>query len=51
MRFEWVGADAGDGKEPAFLRALEDMNEVFVADVHKSQRVWTARPELSVPPA
>jgi SRSO17 transposase len=50
MRFEWVGADAGYGKEPAFLRALEDMNEVFVADVHKTQRVWTARPELVVPP-
>ena len=24
MRFEWVGLDAGYGKEPAFLRALDD---------------------------
>jgi hypothetical protein len=30
--FEWVGLDGGYGKEPAFLRELDDMNEVFVAD-------------------
>ena len=51
MRFEWVGIDAGYGKEPAFLRALDDTNEVFVADVHCTQRVWTERPELVVPPS
>ena len=50
MRFEWVGVDAGYGKEPAFLRALDDANEVFVADVHSVQRVWTERPEIYVPP-
>ena len=26
------------------------MNEVFVADVHRTQRIWTERPELAVPP-
>ena len=51
MRFEWVGVDAGYGKEPAFLRALDDTNEVFVADVHRTQRIWTERPELAVPPS
>ena len=51
MRFEWVGVDAGYGKEPAFLRALDEMNEVFVADVHRTQRIWTERPELAVPPS
>lgn len=50
LRFAWVGVDAGYGKEPAFLRALDAMNEVFVADVHRTQRVWTERPELAVPP-
>jgi SRSO17 transposase len=50
MRFEWVGVDAGYGKEPAFLRALDDANEVFVADVHRDQRVWTEDPGLHVPP-
>ena len=47
MRFEWVGVDAGYGKEPAFLRALDDTSEVFVADVHRDQRVWTEEPELA----
>jgi SRSO17 transposase len=28
MRFEWVGVDGGYGKEPAFPRALDAMNEV-----------------------
>jgi SRSO17 transposase len=50
MRFEWVGVDAGYGKEPAFLRALDEMNEVFVADVHRTQRIWTEQPDLAVPP-
>ena len=49
MRFEWVGIDAGYGKEPTFLRALDDMGEVFVADVHRTQRIWTEQPVLAVP--
>jgi SRSO17 transposase len=51
MRFEWVGVDARYGKEPAFLRTLEAMNEVFVADVHRTQRIWTEQPGLAVPPS
>ncbi len=39
QRFNWSGFDAGYGKEPAFLRALEDGGEVFVADVHRTQQV------------
>jgi len=49
MWFEWVGVDAGYGKEPAFLRALEDAGEIFAADVHRDQRVWTRDPELHIP--
>ena len=49
MRFAWVGVDAGYGKEPGFLRGLEDANETFVADVHRTQRVWTEEPGLHVP--
>lgn len=49
MRFGWVSVDAGYGKEPAFLRALDDMKEVFAADIHRTQRVWTAPPGLHVP--
>jgi SRSO17 transposase len=50
MRFQWVGVDGGYGKEPGFLRALDDMGEIFVADVHSDQRVWTEPPGLHVPP-
>jgi SRSO17 transposase len=49
MRFEWVGVDGGYGKEPAFLRALDDAGETFVADVHCTQQVWTEPPGLHVP--
>ena len=51
MRFEWVGVDAGYGKELAFLRALDEMQEVFVADVHRDQRIWTKDPKLYLPEA
>ena len=44
MRFAWVGVDGGYGKEPAFLRALDDAGEVFVADVHSTQMVLCGRP-------
>jgi len=49
MRFAWVGADGGYGKEPAFLRGLDDAGETFVADVHCTQQVWTEPPGLHVP--
>jgi SRSO17 transposase len=51
MRFCWVGVDGGYGKEPAFLRALDDLGETFVADVHCDQRVWTEPPGLHIPAA
>jgi hypothetical protein len=39
-----------DPEEPAFLRALDEAKEVFVADVHRTQQVWIAEPGLHVPP-
>jgi SRSO17 transposase len=48
-RFNWTSLDAGYGKEPAFLRALDDDGEVFVADVHRTQQVWLEDPGLHVP--
>jgi len=44
VRFNWVGVDGGYGKEPAFLRRLEDHGEVFVADVHKDQQIYVEDP-------
>jgi SRSO17 transposase len=49
VRFHWVGVDGGYGKEPAFLRRLEDHGEVFVADVHKDQQIYMEDPAPCVP--
>ncbi len=49
VRFDYVSIDAGYGKEPAFLRSLDDMNEKFVADVHRTQRIWLDNPWPEVP--
>jgi len=49
VRFAWVGADGGYGKEPAFLRRLAELGEVFVADVHKSQQIYLQDPDPRVP--
>ena len=49
VRFSWVGVDGGYGKDPSFLRALDDSGENFVADVHKDQRVYLEDPAPFVP--
>lgn len=49
IRFAWVGFDGGYGKEPAFLNALEDDGEVFMADVHKDQPIYLEDPAPHVP--
>jgi SRSO17 transposase len=49
IRFSWVGVDGGYGKEPAFLRRLEDDGEVFVAEVHKDQQIYLEDPDPGVP--
>ncbi len=49
VRFAWVGVDGGYGKEPEFLRAVEDLGETFAADVHKNQRIYLCDPEPRVP--
>ena len=49
VRFSWVGVDGGYGKEPGFLRHLEAMGEVFVADVHCDQRLHLEDPKPEVP--
>lgn len=34
----------GYGKEPAFLRGLEALGEIFVADINKDQRLYLEEP-------
>ncbi len=49
VRFGWVGMDGGYGKEPALLRRFEDHGEIFMADVHKDQRIHLEDPDPVVP--
>ena len=51
VRFAWVVADGGYGKEPAFLRGLDDAGLPFVVDVHKDQRFYLDDPKPQVPGA
>lgn len=44
LRYRWVGCDAFYGKSPAFLRALQTLEQTFVADVHKNQVVYLEDP-------
>lgn len=49
VRFSWVSADGGYGKEPGFLRRLEDHGEVFVVEVHRDQHIYVEDPAPFVP--
>jgi SRSO17 transposase len=49
IQFGWVGADGGYGKDPAFLRGLEDRGETFVVDVHKDQLIYLDDPQPIIP--
>ena len=49
IRFNWVGVDAFYGQDPAFLRSIDQMREVFLADVHKDQRIYLEDPDPVVP--
>lgn len=49
VRFSWVGADGLYGEDPAWLRALDDMGEIFVVDVHKDQWIYQENPAPIVP--
>lgn len=49
IRFAWSGYDAGYGKDPQLLRALDADGEIFVADVHKSQTIYLEDPRPHYP--
>ena len=49
VRYGWVAADGGYGKEPKFLRGLDDDGTRFVIDVHKDQRFYSEDPQPHVP--
>jgi SRSO17 transposase len=49
IRYAWVGVDGGYGKEPQFLKTLDDESEQFVADVHKNQFIYLEDPCPYIP--
>jgi SRSO17 transposase len=49
MRYAWVGADGGYGKEPQFLKTLDDEGEQFIVDVHKDQSIYLEDPCPYIP--
>ncbi len=49
IRYAWVGVDGGYGKEPLFLKTLDDEGEQFLADVHKDQSIYLEDPCPYIP--
>ena len=49
IQFGTVGIDGGYGKEPAFLRGVDEQGCRFVADVHCDQTIYRQDPEPLVP--
>ena len=49
IRFNWVGADGGYGKNPIFLRKLNSSNYTFVVDIHKNQQIYLEDPKPFIP--
>jgi SRSO17 transposase len=47
--FNWIGCDSSYGENPSFLRALDQMHEIFMADVHKDQHIYLQDPDPIVP--
>ena len=45
IQFSYVGIDGGYGKEPAFLRGVDEQGCRFVADVHCDQTIYLQDPE------
>lgn len=50
VRYNWVNLDGFYGKDPSFLRMLDDLGETFMGDVHKDQQVYLEDPKPMVPP-
>ena len=49
LSYNWIGCDGFYGEDGSFLRFLDDMQEIFVADVHRDQYVYLSDPKPYVP--
>ena len=49
IRFGYVGIDGGYGKEPAFLRNIDNLGCTFVTDIHCDQTIYLQDPAPKIP--
>lgn len=49
LSYNWIGCDGFYGEDGFFLRFLDDVHEIFVADVHRDQHVYLSNPKPYVP--
>ena len=49
VKFGWINADALYGNSYNFCKAIDEMDQSFVVDVHTDQMVYLSKPALSVP--
>ena len=49
VEIEWINADSFYGKDTAFLRMLDQMDETFMADVAKDQTIYLEDQDPIVP--
>jgi len=49
LKYGWVGGDAGYGKSLDFAFKLEQLNVVFLLDVHKDQLIYLTKPQFGIP--
>ena len=49
LAYNWVACDGLDGNTPEFLRELDQIDQIFVADVHCDQRIYLDDPKSYVP--
>jgi SRSO17 transposase len=51
VKFDFVGADGLYGNAPHFLRSLDEMELLFVVEIHSNERVYEQPPVISIPEA
>lgn len=49
VRFGYIGIDGGYGKDPVFLRGIDNLGHTFVADVHCRQMIYREDPMPHIP--
>ena len=49
VKFDWIGGDGLYGHSYELCKGLDELNQFFVLDVHKDEKVYRQEPILSVP--